>query len=172
VRSLLLALLLCALLPATAAADDADHRFRRTTPRADLERQGGALVVGVPGGRAWGVESELRRLPAAGVVLVRLEVDDDAVREAFVRVAYYASLSGRPRQVEIVDSDAVNSGERRLLIVRLDPPPDAVAYRVRVLARLAPGSERSRSDAIRARVSGGDGARRGSLLSRLLPDGP
>ncbi|MDP9252545.1 MAG: hypothetical protein M3O80_06020, partial [Chloroflexota bacterium] len=58
--------------------------------------------------------------------------------------------------------------------VALDPPPGAVAYRVRILARLRAGAERSRDDAIRARVTLIDRAatRFGSLFSRLLPDAP
>ena len=105
---------------------------------------------------------------------MRLSVADDEVREAFARVAYYASATGRPRQIAVVDSEAVAAGESRLLFVALDPPPGAVAYRVRVLARLRAGADRSRDDAIQARVALIDqaAARFGSLFSRLLPDGP
>jgi hypothetical protein len=101
-------------------------------------------------------------------------VADDEVREAFARVAYYASATGRPRQIAVSDSVPVVAGEGRVLVVALDPPPGAVAYRVRVLARLRPGADRSRDDAIRARLSLIDRAasRLGSLFSRLLPDGP
>ena len=70
-----------------AAADDGPP-FHRTTPRGSFGRDGPALLVGVPGGRAWGVESELRPAPAAGSDLwVTVEVRDPAVREAFVRIA-------------------------------------------------------------------------------------
>src|SRR5207247_8580790 len=124
--------------------------------------------------RAWGIESELRPLPAEGALAVRLVVADDQVREAFVRVAYYASATGRSRQIGVVDSQAVVPGEGRLLFVTLDPPVGAVAYRVRVLARLRAGSERSQDEAIRARVGLIDPAatRFGSEFLRLLPCGP
>ena len=156
------------------AADDDRVQFRRTTPRASLQERAGALTLGVPSGRAWGIESELRPLPPEGALAVRLHVSDDDVREAFARIAYYASATGRPRQIGIADSEAVAAGEARVLFVPLDPPPGAVAYRVRVLARLRPGADRSREDAIGARVTMVDRAatRFGSLFSRLLPDGP
>ena len=173
-RTLLLALTLFALVVAPAAADDDRTHFRRTTPRASLEQDSGTFTLGVPSGRAWGIESELRPLPPERALAVRLSVADDEVREAFARVAYYASATGRPRQIEVVDSEAVAAGEGRLLFVALDPPPGAVAYRVRILARLRAGAERSRDDAIRARVALIDRAatRFGSLFSRLLPDAP
>ena len=157
-----------------AAADDDRIQFRRTTPRASLQDEAGALALGVPSGRAWGIQSELRALPPEGAIAVRLSVSDNDVREAFARIAYYASATGRPRQIAVADSEAVGAGEGRVLFVPLDPPPGAVAYRVRVLARLHPGAERSRDDAIRARVTVIDRAatRFGSLFSRLLPDGP
>ena len=94
-----------------------------------------------PSGRAWGIQSELRALPPEGAIAVRLSVSDDDVREAFARIAYYASATGRPRQIAIADSEAVGAGEGRVIVVPLDPPPGAVAYRVRVLARLQPGAE-------------------------------
>ena len=171
---LALALVLLAVVARPAAADDDRTHFRRTTPRASLEDDGGAFTLGVPSGRAWGIESELRPLPAEGALAVRLVVADDQVREAFVRVAYYASATGRSRQIAVVDSQAVVPGEGRLLFVTLDPPVGAVAYRVRVLARLRAGSERSQDEAIRARVGLIDRAatRFGSQFSRLLPDGP
>jgi len=170
----LLALVLLAAVARPAAADDDRTHFRRTTPRASLEVEAGTFMLGVPSGRAWGIESELRPLPAERALAVRLVVADDDVREAFARVAYYASATGRPRQIAVVDSEGVAAGEGRLLFVTLDPPPGAVAYRVRVLARLRAGSERSQDDAIRARVSLIDRAAThfGSLLSRLLPDRP
>lgn len=169
-----LALGLFAVVAAPAAADDDRTHFRRTTPRASLEEGAGALTLGVPSGRAWGIESELRLLPSERALAVRLSVADDEVREAFARVAYYASATGRPRQIAVVDSEAVAAGEDRLLLVALDPPPGAVAYRVRILARLRAGAHRSRADAIQARVTLIDRAatRFGSLFSRLLPDGP
>ena len=173
-RTLALALVLLAVVAAPAAADDDPPLFRRTTPRASLDQDVGNITLGVPAGRAWGVQSELRPLPAEGALAVRLSVSDDDVREAFARIAYYVSATGRPRQIAVADSQAVGAGEGRVLFVPLDPPPGAVAYRVRVLARLHPGAERSSADAIRARVTSIDRAatRFGSLFSRLLPDGP
>lgn len=173
-RTFALALVLLATVVAPAAADDDPPHFRRTTPRASLEEQAGSFTLGVPAGRAWGIESELRPIPPGRALAVRLSVADDEVREAFARVAYYASATGRPRQIAVVDSEAVAAGESRLLFVALDPPPGAVAYRVRVLARLRAGADRSRDDAIQARVALIEraSARFGSLFSRLLPDGP
>ena len=173
-RTLALALILLATAVAPAAADDDPPYFRRTTPRASLEEQGGSFTLGVPAGRAWGIESELRPIPPGRALAVRLSVADDEVREAFARVAYYASATGRPRQIAVVDSEAVAAGESRLVFVALDPPPGAVAYRVRVLVRLRASADRSRDDAIGARVALIDraAARFGSLFSRLLPDGP
>ena len=173
-RTCLLVLVLLATVVAPAAADDDRTHFRRTTPRASLEEEAGTFTLGVPSGRAWGIESELRPLPPEGGLAVRISVSDDDVREAFARVAYYASATGRPRQIAIADSEAVAAGETRVLFVPLEPPPGAVAYRIRVLARLRAGTERSRDDAIQARVALIDRAatRFGSLFSRLLPDGP
>ena len=173
-RTLLLALALFAIVAAPAAADDDRTHFRRTTPRASLEEDAGTFTLGVPSGRAWGIESELRPLPPERALAVRLSVADDEVREAFARVAYYASATGRPRQIAVVDSEWLAAGEGRLLFVALEPPPGAVAYRVRILARLRGGAERSRDDAVQARVALIDRAatRFGSLFSRLLPDAP
>src|SRR3977135_349943 len=104
-RSLSLALALLVLAATPAAADAGRTHFRRTTPRATLEDDAGTFTLGVPSGRAWGIESDLRPLPPKQPLGVRLSVDDDAVREAFARVAYYASSSGRPRQIAIADSE-------------------------------------------------------------------
>src|SRR5204862_207355 len=91
--------------------------FHRTTPRGSFGRDGPALLVGVPGGRAWGVESELRPAPAAGSDLwVTVEVRDPAVREAFVRIAWYDRGTGRPRQIVIADARAVRDGEFLVLV--------------------------------------------------------
>jgi len=174
VRVALAVLLSLAVAPwasAPARADDA-ARFHRTTPRAALDVSDGVVVIGVPAGRAWGIESELRPLPATGATLVvRLAVSDAAVREAFVRVAYYASSSTRTRQLATADSAPVEAGARVLVAVPLDPPPGAVAYRVRVLARLSAPDGRSADDAVRGQLHLADGARppAGSLLSRLVP---
>jgi hypothetical protein len=134
----------------TAYADEGP-RFHRTTPRGSFGRDGVALLVGVPDGRAWGVESELRAVPPmASDMRVELEVSDPRVREAFVRVAFYDRWSSRPRQIAVADAPAVRSGERLVLSVSLDPPPTAVAYRVRVLARVFAPSLRSAPEAVRA----------------------
>jgi hypothetical protein len=155
----------------TARADDDDRHFRLTTPRGSLTVAGDALVIGIPGGRAWGVESELRALPASGTrVIATVAVRDDAVREAFIRVAYYASATGRSRQIATVDSAPVTAGARRMVGVEIEPPRGAVAYRVRVLARLREPGARSADDAVTAviRLAAGLARPMGSLASRLL----
>ena len=156
---------------APARADDGPT-FHRTTPRAAFDDDGGMLVVGIPGGRAWGIESDLRPLPATGTTLyVRLAVRDPAVREAFVRVAYYASANARTRQLAIADSAPVSTARGALVAVPFEPPRAAVAYRVRVLARLSDTEGRSAVDAISARLRALTSSSRpsGSLYSRLLP---
>lgn len=154
----------------SAALADGGVTFHRTTPRAVLAGTRDVVVIGVPSGRAWGVESELRPLPDPGAMLVvRLAVSDPAVREAFVRVAYYGTTAARSRQLAITDSELVAGGHRGIVAIELDPPPGAVAYRVRVLARLS-GIGRSADDAVSAALHLGSGRwRGGSLLSRLLP---
>ena len=166
----ILALVLLLLAAAPATADDGIH-FHRTTPRAVLDETSGVLTIGVPGGRAWGIESDLRPLPAPGTTLVvRLSVDDQEVREAFVRVAYYSSLATRTRQLGTADGPPVEAGARALALVTLDPPPGAVAFRIRVLARLRDADGRSADDAVRAAIRiAPPGARAaGSLFSRLM----
>jgi hypothetical protein len=83
------------LLASAASADPGP--FRRTTPRAFLDyldyreylgHEVGGLIVGIPSGRAWGIESGLRPLDGAGPVALAVAVDDPDVAEAFVRVAY------------------------------------------------------------------------------------
>lgn len=175
VRHILFALALVSSFSLAAAsealADDA-VRFHRTTPRAALADARSVVVIGVPAGRAWGIESDLRPLPDAGAVLVvRLEVSDPAVREAFVRVAYYGTAASRSRQIAISDSAPVAGGGRALVAIELDPPQGAVAYRVRVLARLSATTGRSTDDAVTAALhfDGPSAWRGGSLYSRLLP---
>ena len=167
------------LFAASPASADPGGPFRRTTPRGLLDQGTGGLVIGIPAGRAWGVESQLRPVPvdpSAGVtrVTVDLEVDDPDVAEAFVRIAYYALADQRSRQLATVDSPFVRVGAGRRVTVELDPPPGAVAYRVRVLGRLAAGAAISRADAIRARWTGGptEQAPRRPSLTRLLHDLP
>ncbi len=155
----------------TASADDGPG-FHRTTPRGSLAGSRDVLLIGVPGGRAWGIESELRLLPPPGTTLaVRLKVSDPAVREAFVRVAYYGTSAARSRQLAIGDSAPVGYGERALALLELDPPPGAIAYRIRLLARLHDPAGRSSDDAVMAapRRGSAGGVRDGSLYSRLLP---
>jgi hypothetical protein len=170
----LLAVLTLALVVAggsTARADDDDRHFHLTTPRGSLAVAGDALVIGIPGGRAWGVESGLRALPGPGArLLATLAVTDATVREAFVRVAYYASATGRSRQIAIVDSAPVSAGARAIVGVEIEPPRGAVAYRVRVLARLREPGARSADDAVTAviRLWAGTARPLGSLASRLL----
>ena len=79
-RPIALVLLLLIVAVAPAAADDDRTDFRRTTPRASLEEHAGTLTLGVPSGRAWGIESELRPLPPERALAVRLEVRDDVAR--------------------------------------------------------------------------------------------
>ena len=153
-----------------ALADDGAP-FHRTTPRGALAATGDELLVGVPGGRAWGIESDLRPVPLEpSHLVVRLSVSDPAVREAFVRVAYYASATGRTRQIAIADSAAVAAGARATVALAIEPPSGAVAYRVRVLARLADPGARSSDDAVSAvlRLATGRAGPFGSLASRLL----
>lgn len=139
----------------TAVADPGDVgdllRLRRTTPRASLDRDTGGLIVGIPSGRAWGIEGALIPLDGRSRVTLELAVDDPDVAQAFVRVAYYARADARSRQLETRDSPFVRVGQDRRIAIELVPPPGAVAYRVRVLGRLVAGAARSRLDAIHVR---------------------
>ena len=168
-------MVLLLLLPlASLASADPGGPFRRTTPRGFLDRDAGGLVVGIPDGRAWGIESALRPLPSAARVTIDLAVDDPDVAEAFVRVAYYAVADRRSRQLATIDSPFVRVGPQRRVTVEVEPPAGAVAYRVRILGRLVVGAQVSRADAIRARWVAGaaeQGLRRPSL-TRLLTDLP
>ena len=150
--TVLLAPLLLILSAGPSLADTGP--FRRTTPRASLERDAGGLVVGIPSGRAWGIESGLERLAGSDALHLVLAVDDPDVAEAFVRIAYYARDDARSRQLATQDSAFVRVGEDRRIVIDLTPPPGAIAYRVRVLGRLVTGATRSRSDAIHARLDG------------------
>lgn len=169
-----LGVLLCVILALAAGrpalADDGGPTFHRTTPRASFDDDGAVLVIGVPGGRAWGIESELRALPPAGTTLVvRLAVTDDAVREAFVRIAYYGSTATRSRQLAIADSEPVAARRRAVVAIPLEPPAAAVAFRVRVLARLTDPDGRSADDAVMATLRWSGHVRpAGSLFSRLI----
>jgi hypothetical protein len=140
------------LCASAAFADPGDvGPFRPTTPRGSLERDTGGLIVGIPSGRAWGIESGLLPLDGGSRVRLTLTVEDPDVAEAFVRVAYDARSDGRSRQLATRDSPVVRVGQDRRISVELMPPPGAVAYRVRVLGRLVAGAVRSRVDAIHVR---------------------
>jgi len=138
------------LLSAPIAVADTGP-FRRTTPRASFDRDAGGLIVGIPSGRAWGIESGLKPLDGSGALRLVVAVDDPDVAEAFVRIAYYARGDARSRQLMTWDSPFVRVGEDRRIVIDLAPPEGAVAYRVRVLGRLVAGATLSRRDAIHAR---------------------
>ncbi len=159
-----------AQLVALGVAADEEGRFRRTTPRGSFGRDGPELLVGVPGGRAWGIESELLPVPAdRSAVRATVEVRDTTVREAFVRVAWYARATGRPRQFALSDATLVRAGETVTLEIGLDPPPGAVAYRLRVLARLRAREELSVADAVSVRLSAPFSRPPAYPVTRLLP---
>ena len=174
--ALLVVPLALALLGSSALADPGDGGdlgpFRRTTPRGSLERDTGGLIVGIPSGRAWGIESDLVPLDGAAVVTLVLAVDDPEISEAFVRVAYYARADARSRQLATRDSPYVRVGEDRRITVELAPPPGAIAYRVRVLGRLVAGAVLSRIDAIHVHPdpTPADRGRARPSLTRLEPD--
>ncbi|GAC1698639.1 MAG: hypothetical protein NVS9B6_09050 [Candidatus Limnocylindrales bacterium] len=71
-----------------ASADPADGGpFRHTTPRAEVIWAGEWTLLGILGGRAWGLESALRRIGGPGEGTAELAAIDPAVREVFLRVA-------------------------------------------------------------------------------------
>jgi hypothetical protein len=153
VASLLWTLGLVAALAVSASAEGGPP-YRRTTPRGSFGADGPELVVGVPGGRAWGIESALIPVPDEHTGFrATVEVSDPKVREAFVRVAWYDRATGRPRQFALSDARFVRAGETATLEVALDPPPGAVAYRVRVLARLRTTDALSAADAVTVTLS-------------------
>jgi hypothetical protein len=144
--------------------------YRRTTPRGSFGADGPELLVGVPGGRAWGIESALIPVPEERTGFrATLEVSDPLVREAFVRIAWYDRATGRPRQFALTDARFVRAGETATVEVALDPPPGAVAYRLRVLARLRAPEALSAGDAVRAIFSSVFPWRTGVPPVRLLP---
>src|SRR5256885_14599722 len=113
-RILVLVAVALGLLHSTAFADPGDPGtangpgpFRRTTPRASFERDAGGPVIGIPNGRAWGIESELHPLDGAGRVTIRLAVDEPDVAGAVVRGAHYARLHSRTRQLQTRDPPPV-----------------------------------------------------------------
>src|SRR3989442_15779406 len=101
VTSLLCALGVLTALALSASADDGPP-YRRTTPRGSFGADGPELLVGVPGGRAWGIESALIPVPEGQTGFrTTVEVSNPEAREAFVRVAWYDRASGRPRQFQL-----------------------------------------------------------------------
>jgi len=147
-----IAFALMAVLGLSASADDGPP-YRRTTPRGSFGANGPELLVGVPGGRAWGIESALIPVPEGQTGFrATVEVSDPEVREAFVRVAWYDRASGRPRQFALTDARFVRAGETATVEVALDPPAGAVAYRLRVLVRLRTPEALSAHDAVRVTV--------------------
>ena len=169
----LVAIVACGLvLAALAAAASADGGlpYRRTTPRGSFGADGPTLVVGVPGGRAWGIESALIPVPPGPRGFrATIEVNDPEVREAFIRVAWYDRSTGRPRQFALSDAQLVRAGETATFDVPLDAPDGAVAYRVRVLARLRGPEALSRADAVRATLGAPFPRLLGFRPTRLLP---
>ena len=161
---------LVALALVAPASADGDPVFRRTTPRGSFGRDGGELLVGVPGGRAWGIESELRPLPVGEAALrAIIEVRDPAVREAFIRIAWYDRTIGRPRQFALTDARLVRAGETNALELPLDPPAGAIAYRVRVLARLRSPDALSADGAVRVLLATSPRRPPGYPETQLLP---
>jgi hypothetical protein len=168
IASLVCALGVVAVISISASADGPP--YRRTTPRGSFGANGAELVVGVPGGRAWGIESALIPVPEQRTgFLATVEVSDPEVREAFVRVAWYDRGTGRPRQFALTDARFVRAGETATLAVALDPPAGAVAYRVRVLARLRTAQALSAPDAVRVTLSAPFSGHAEFPSTRLLP---
>ena len=88
VAKILVAVAAMTMLGLSASADGGPP-YRRTTPRGSFGADGALLVVGVPGGRAWGIESALMPVPGERTGFrATVEVRDPEVREAFVRVAW------------------------------------------------------------------------------------
>lgn len=172
--SKLIASVLCSLLAVTilgnSAVAEGGPPYRRTTPRGSFGVVGPELLVGVPGGRAWGIESALIPVPEVrSAFRAEIEVSDPEVREAFVRVAWYDRATGRPRQFALSDAPFVRAGETATFDVALDPPPGAVAYRVRVLGRLRTRDAVSDADAIRVDLSAPYRVASEIPVTRLLP---
>jgi hypothetical protein len=169
VAGIFCALGVAAVLAVVVSADGGPP-YRRTTPRGSFGADGPDLVVGVPGGRAWGIESALIPVPDERTGLrATIDVSDPEIREAFVRVAWYDKATGRPRQFALSDARYVRAGETATLEVALDPPPGAVAYRLRVLARLRSANALSAADAIRVELSAPHRIPTAIPATRLLP---
>lgn len=134
VVTLLAALVVC-VVPSVAHADPGP--WRRTTPRAVLDLIGEELMLRVPAGRAWGIQSrpQLVQPGAALRVAARLDVLEQEARGAFIRVAFYARSDGRGRQRLVVDGQNVRGGEDRISEARFVVPEWAKSVKVRVLMR-------------------------------------
>ena len=166
----LVSLVVTFIVLGVVARADGGPPYHRTTPRGSFGADGPALLVGVPGGRAWGIESALIPVPETrSGFRATIEIADPLVREAFVRVAWYDRATGRPRQFALTDTAFVRTGETATVQVVLDPPPGAVAYRLRVLARLRAPDALSARDAIRATLSTRFLWPAGFPATRLLP---
>jgi len=172
--SKLVATVLCGFLATAVLSLSANAEggppYRRTTPRGSFGENGAELLVGVPGGRAWGIESALIPVPdEPSGFRATVEVRDPDVREAFIRVAWYDRATGRPKQFALADARYVRAGEAATLEVALDPPAGAVAYRLRVLARLRVAGALSAPDAIRVSLSAPSPVSGEIPTTRLLP---
>lgn len=146
-RVVLLCVALMLVAPLSASAEDGTT-FRRTTPRAPLRVSADEIVFGIPGGRAWGLESPLIHIGSHATVALDLGVRDDGIRGAFVRIAWYDRDAGRPRQFLIEDAPVVLPGLERRVVMQLEAPEGAVAFRIRVLGRVTAGTPASRGDAV------------------------
>lgn len=172
VALLLLSVALLLVSSVSAHAEDGTT-FRRTTPRAPMRVSVEQIAFGIPSGRAWGLESRLIPIAGSASVALDLGVNDESVREAFVRIAWYDRDEGRPRQMLVEDAPYVPPGVERRVILQLEPPDGAVAFRVRVLARVMPGAFSSREGAVSvARVRVDQPARLRPALTRLWAEPP
>ena len=164
---------LLSLLSSVAASAEDGTTFRRTTPRAPLQVTAGELRFGIPSGRAWGLESRLIRVGTGASVALDLGVGDELIREAFVRIAWYERDEGRPRQMLTEDAPFVLAGVQRRVVMHLEPPEGAIAFRIRVLARVTTGTPASREGGVSVgRVRVDPQVRLRPALTRLSPEPP
>lgn len=172
--ALRLALCTALLLASSVSARAEDGTtFRRTTPRAPMSVSAEQIVFGIPSGRAWGLESRLVPIRGGASVALDLGVSDELISEAFVRIAWYDRDEGRPRQILVEDAPVVLPGVQRRVVMQLEPPDGAVAFRVRVLARAMPDEPSSRDRAIAVgRVRLDPEARPRPALTRLWAEPP
>lgn len=168
-------LALCLVLfPGSVPAHAEDGTtFRRTTPRSPIVVTADEIRFGIPSGRAWGLESRLIRVGRSASVALDLAVTDGLVREAFVRIAWYDRDEGRPRQMLVEDAPLVLPGVERRVVMQLRPPDGAIAFRIRVLGRVVPGTPASRDGALSvSRVRVDAEARPRPALTRLWAEPP